>query len=113
MLLQSSERYDDPAAPNEDRYYIALLPALASLGPTGSIHGLRARGGFQVDLDWKDGQLTTATITSVVGTATKVRYGTKSIDLNLKPGDVVKLSDDLLQARCSGLGLILENHDSQ
>lgn len=95
MLLQSSERYDDPAAPNEDRYYIDLLPALSSLWPTGSIHGLRARGGFQVDLDWKDGQVQTATITSVGGTATKVRYGTKALDLSLKPGDVVKLNDSL------------------
>jgi alpha-L-fucosidase 2 len=99
MLLQSNERYDDPAAPNEDRYVIDLLPALPSLWPTGSMHGLRARGGFQVDLDWKDGQLQTATITSVGGTAAKLRYGTKSLDLNLKPGDVVKLNGALQPSR--------------
>jgi alpha-L-fucosidase 2 len=95
MLLQSSERYDDPAAPNEDRYYIDLLPALPSLWPTGSIHGLRARGGFQIDLDWTEGQLQTVIITSVGGTATKLRYGTKVVSLNVKPGEVIKLNGDL------------------
>jgi len=99
MLLQSSERYDDPAAPNEDRYYIDLLPALPSQWPTGSMQGLRARGGFQVDLDWQDGRLTTVTITSVGGTAAKLRYGAKTVGLNLRLGDVIKLNGDLLQIR--------------
>lgn len=92
MLLQSSERYDDPASPNDDRYYIDLLPALPSLWPVGSMHGLRARGGFQVDLDWKNGQLLTATITSVGGTSTKIRYKDSTADLNLKPGQAVQVT---------------------
>jgi len=96
MLLQSSERYDDPTAPGGDRYYIDLLPALPSQWPTGSMHGLRARGGFQVDLDWKNGQLTTATITSVGGTATKLRYGAKAVNVNLKPGEAIRLDGELL-----------------
>ena len=99
MLLQSTERYDDPVAPKEDHYYIDLLPALPSLWRTGSMHGLRARGGFQVDLDWDNGQLTSVLITSVGGSVTKVRYGTMSIDLSLKPGEVVKLNGDLQQVR--------------
>jgi alpha-L-fucosidase 2 len=98
MLLQSSERYKDPLAPNEDRYYIDLLPALPSLWPTGSIHGLRARGGFQVDLDWQDGELKTVAITSVGGTATKVRYGGKTVDLGLPLGAAVKLNGELQQS---------------
>ena len=97
MLLQSSERYQDPLAPNEDRYYIDVLPALPSLWPTGSMHGLRARGGFQVDLDWKDGQLQTVAITSVGGTAAKVRYGNQTVNLNLKPGELTKLNGELQQ----------------
>ncbi len=50
MLVQSS--------PGE----IDLLPALPAAWPTGSIFGVRARGGFQVDLAWKSGVLEFCTV---------------------------------------------------
>jgi hypothetical protein len=60
--------------------------------PTGSVKGLRARGGFEADIDWKDGKLQQATLRSLTGTACSVRYGQKQINVTLTPGTQKKLS---------------------
>ena len=43
---------------------IELLPALPRAWPTGSVRGLRARGGFTVDIAWKDGRATNYRVAS-------------------------------------------------
>src|SRR5262249_28223124 len=70
---------------------IHLLPALPKAWPNGSVRGLRARGGFEVDMSWKEGRLAYATIRSVTGTDCKVRYGDQIVLLRLKPGANKKL----------------------
>jgi len=66
---------------------IELLPALPAAWPTGSVNGLRARGGFEVDIAWKDGKLTAVTLRSITGTGGTLRYGSKTRSLNLKPSE--------------------------
>ena len=52
---------------------IQLLPALPEAWPQGEIQGLRARGGFEVDMAWEDGELTRAAIRSDLGGPCRVR----------------------------------------
>ncbi|HEV6964641.1 glycosyl hydrolase family 95 catalytic domain-containing protein, partial [Roseateles sp.] len=75
MLLQSQDGI------------IELLPALPAAWPNGSVKGLRSRGGFEVDIAWADGRLTSASIRSVAGAGGgQVRWGRHVVDLQLKPG---------------------------
>ena len=54
---------------------IQLLPALPEAWSSGSVRGLRARGGFEVNLKWNDGRLMEAVIVSNSGQPCKVVHG--------------------------------------
>jgi alpha-L-fucosidase 2 len=75
---------------------IELLPALPKAWPVGKISGLRARGGYEVGVEWKDGKLVAATVKNVSGDGhPKVRYGGKVVELTVKPGATKTLGNDL------------------
>nr|WP_320021169.1 glycoside hydrolase family 95 protein [uncultured Draconibacterium sp.] len=52
---------------------IHLLPALPSKWSKGSVSGLRARGGFEVDIKWENGEVQTAVIRSKLGGNCRIR----------------------------------------
>jgi len=74
---------------------VELLPALPKAWPNGSIKGLRARGGFEVDLAWKGGRLTGAVVRSIAGTVCKVRYGGKVVSFPTSPDERYLLDGQL------------------
>ncbi|HEY3862806.1 MAG TPA: glycoside hydrolase family 95 protein [Verrucomicrobiae bacterium] len=64
---------------------LELLPALPKAWPNGSCKGLRARGGFEVDIEWKDGRLAKAAIRNSNPDACvcRVRYGEEHADFDV------------------------------
>ncbi|MCP5525859.1 MAG: glycoside hydrolase family 95 protein [Verrucomicrobiales bacterium] len=66
---------------------IELLPALPAAWPTGRVRGLRARGAFELDVAWKDGALAEATVRSLNGGTTRLRYGSAVHEVKLAKGE--------------------------
>jgi len=83
MLLQSQDGV------------ICLLPALPEAWKDGHVTGLRARGDFEVDLAWKDGKLTSATIHSNGGQPCRVRYDGREVKLTISSGSSCTLDGRL------------------
>ena len=65
---------------------VELLPALPSEWKNGHIHGLMARGGFQVDIDWENGKLIQARIISRLGNQLKLSYAGKVTEMPTEIG---------------------------
>ena len=68
---------------------VHLLPALPKAWATGSVTGMRARGGYELDLAWKDGLLTQAVVRGVSNGPGQcmVRYGTGTSTFTLAKGE--------------------------
>jgi alpha-L-fucosidase 2 len=77
---------------------IHLLPALPKAWPNGHCRGLRARGGFEVDVTWKNGKLVNSTISSDLGkictvrtdAPVKVQYKGRSVKTSAPEQNVVR-----------------------
>ncbi|NQU22593.1 MAG: glycoside hydrolase family 95 protein [Candidatus Nealsonbacteria bacterium] len=78
---------------------IQLLPALPAAWSTGRVTGLRARGGFVVDMQWNGGKLTAAIVRSAGGTACKIRYGDRAVELTIEPAGAARLDGQLRRVR--------------
>jgi alpha-L-fucosidase 2 len=92
MLLQSRPLETEGAA---ESFEIDLLPALPSVWPNGSVTGLRTRGGFEVDVAWAGGKLTSVKVKSVGGRTATVRYGDRTVEIKLMSGATVELDPEL------------------
>jgi alpha-L-fucosidase 2 len=66
---------------------IHLLPALPTAWPDGSVRGLRARGGYSVDIAWRNGRLEQATLVSERDEPVRVRYGDRVREYSTRPGE--------------------------
>ena len=74
---------------------VHLLPALPKAWPTGSVRGLRARGGFIVDIAWSKGKLTHYTVRSTVGGPCHLRYAALTRTIATQPGSSYSGGGDL------------------
>jgi len=70
MLLQSHE------TDNDGSFILHLLPALPDVWKEGSINGLRARGGFEVSMNWSGNRLQKAVVKSMNGGKLTIRTAT-------------------------------------
>jgi alpha-L-fucosidase 2 len=88
MLLQSHIR-------EKEHYVIQLLPALPSGWADGEVKGLRARGGFVVNLKWKSGKMASCSVQSLLGNDLKLIYQGKDYSIKTKVGKTYQVTSFL------------------
>lgn len=77
---------------------IELLPALPQEWECGYINGLKARGGFEVDIQWEKGQITKAKIKSQFGNVCRIRKnGNLRIQNGLLKVEVDNINEDVIE----------------
>ncbi|MDQ0090237.1 alpha-L-fucosidase 2 [Paenibacillus anaericanus] len=68
---------------------IELLPALPKAWPQGNVSGLKARGGFEVEINWEMGHLVTAMITATRSGWCCIRYGKTALEICSPDGSII------------------------
>jgi alpha-L-fucosidase 2 len=89
MLIQSHLPLPD------GNFELCLLPSLPSAFAAGSVKGLRARGGYIVDLAWEGGKLREARIRSTLGGKLRLRSGANTAVYKLAKGETLTVNGDL------------------
>ncbi|MBE0654232.1 MAG: glycoside hydrolase family 95 protein [Bacteroidales bacterium] len=85
MLLQSHLRDS-----NGD-YFQDILPALPEKLSTGKITGIKGRGGFELSIQWENGELLYVEVRSLLGNKLNMRYKGKTISRETVKGEVVRI----------------------
>jgi alpha-L-fucosidase 2 len=95
MLLQSHTRNESGA------FELHLLPALPEAWSSGKVEGLRGRGNYTVNIEWKKGKLTTATIRAGkhAGGTVHVVYSGRKKKLPLAPGAKTELTPEAFETK--------------
>ena len=100
MLLQSHDPYATPTSltpcQRGEAGFLHLLPALPKAWQAGSVRGLRARGGFEADIVWRDGKLWKAVIRASHTKPLRVRYQGKEVEVSAQAGKTYEFGPDLL-----------------
>jgi alpha-L-fucosidase 2 len=68
--------------------YIDLLPSLPQQWSNGKISGLRARGGFEIDMEWKESEITKLVVKSLAGNDLKIHFNDKEIEMKTVKGEI-------------------------
>jgi alpha-L-fucosidase 2 len=78
---------------------IHLLPALPAAWPDGQVSGFCARGGFQVEMQWRSHRLVSAVISSRQGGSCMVRYRENTVPVRIDPGHTTRLTERAFTSR--------------
>jgi hypothetical protein len=96
MLVQSG--LPVTGASGECEWPIRLLPCLPDAWPRGSLKGVRCRGGFEINIEWAQGELACARVTSLRGETCRVECGEHSTVLKLGRGESATLRSPRLRS---------------
>ena len=88
MILQSHLRDEN------GNYYQDILPALPSKLPNGQLAGIKGRGGFEFEIVWENGELTSVTVKSLLGNSLNLRYKGKFISQETTKGESYTYNSD-------------------
>ena len=99
MLLQSDDPHGTPESLTPVQAgtaaFLHFLPALPSAFPSGQVHGLRARGGLEVDMSWQAGKLVKATLTATESVPVTLRYSGHEAEFHVDLGHSYVVGPDL------------------
>lgn len=86
---------EEPIVLNEGTLWSKILPALPDAWAHGNARGLRARGGFEVDMIWKNRKLTQIALRSNLGGDCRLSYDGKTTTVKTKAGKTYKISPSM------------------